>query len=355
MDNKEALAIAEHLKTLTSSEEVVSYLTSLAKEHPEERLLRLAYAQKIHDLLIEEQESVSEADNPVLVDLEKEYHFASSIKAIKEALSHQDFQQAELSLEGVMPFVEEVALFYQSQKKGRYAYYEDSYEEFVDFFLHQKEGLGAEVLYPLGEIYALKAAIGYETNDLKSALSDIKKALNFSPAHFAFYQERYTILLALKKDPALLKKELVAMFPYVRKGEDLRQLYDALADLSEEKGAYRDAEIYHALGLSFAENDEAEKQESEAVERISDTTGIPYQNLDAKELHAFLDKEAVPMGSSSLFLQALEQLVILAGKRDKDYEVAIPLAEQLVSLSCHEESAEALLSSLKEDQAKAKS
>jgi hypothetical protein len=68
-----------------------------------------------------------------------------------------------------------------------------------------------------------------------------------------------------------------------------------------------------------------------------------------------LKKEGVPMGSDGRFLEALETLVILTGKDHKEYDVAIPLAESLVSLSCHEESAVALYESLLKERKKAQS
>lgn len=355
MTKQESENIAKKLQTLQSPDEQIAYLSTVAERYPDERLLRLAFAQKIHEILLSENTSIQESDNPVAVGLENEYRLNATILAAKDAISHSDFKTAETLVDSVLPFAEEIALFYASSKTKRSAYYEDSFEEFVDFFLHRKEGAVQEILYPIGEVYALRGEIEFEMNAYKKAAADFQKAILYAPAHLAFYQEHLKSSLALKKSPEQIKKEIVAMFPFARKASDLRPLYDQLADFKEEEGDYRGAEIYHALGLSFAEGEDEENEEADAVERIAHYTGSPYEELSAEELHSFLTLEQVPMGTNPTFLEALNQLVLMLGKKERDYDEALPLATILVSLSCQEEGTVALLESLKLDQAKAQS
>ena len=211
MTKQESENIAKKLQTLQSPDEQIAYLSTVAERYPDERLLRLAFAQKIHEILLSENTSIQESDNPVAVGLENEYRLNATILAAKDAISHSDFKTAETLVDSVLPFAEEIALFYASSKTKRSAYYEDSFEEFVDFFLHRKEGAVQEILYPIGEVYALRGEIEFEMNAYKKAAADFQKAILYAPAHLAFYQEHLKSSLALKKSPEQIKKEIVAM------------------------------------------------------------------------------------------------------------------------------------------------
>lgn len=333
MEEEAYLAIQKEVAAQPNEKAALAYLLYEAEKIPDDFEGRLALAFLYNETLFAYQSLSADAVNPLFKALGEEVEFEQNFAQMNECLQKEDYGSAEVLLSLIWPFCEKMASFMAKDLEHHYVYFETMMDQFLYAFHHHEETAKIrEIPYNIAQVYYVKGFLLDEENQNKEALAYLSKALQFFPSKMAYRLEYLEAEEHVGKIETI-RQVIVEDFGYLHEANEAAILYGQLATIAMEEKSYEEAYILAMLGLTFAEKEEEKKTMEDLAMAAMGLLKNKVAEMTPEKLIAFLDEHEIPLGADPSFLDYLQKGILHLSDSLHEYDSALALCENFISLS----------------------